>query len=97
MYSFISGIYMTSFAASGFFFFKFYRKFSDRFFLGFAGTCWLLALERVVLLLFSDPAVPLSSEQIEAQSMIYIIRMIAFLILVIAVVDKNRRGSDLKE
>jgi hypothetical protein len=91
--NFISGIYMTSFLASGFFFLKFYRNSGDRFFLGFAVPCWLLASERVALLFFEEPPTnPLEC----ARSLVHLIRMMAFLIILFAIIDKNRKSRSSK-
>ncbi|WP_141735534.1 DUF5985 family protein [Oligoflexus tunisiensis] len=78
---FLSGIYMATFAASGFFFLKFWRRTRDQFFLLFAWACWLIAAERVALLL----AVP----EDEPRSVVYFIRLAAFILIIAAIVNKN--------
>ena len=88
---FISGVYMATFAASGVFFLKFYRASRDVFFLYFCLACWLLSIERVALLFVEGgyAATPTPSGG-EARSFVHIIRMIAFTLILLAVVKKNR-------
>ncbi len=87
---FISGIYMTTFAFSGIFFLKFWRASKDRFFLYFALACWLISMERV-LLFFVQGYSPLPSVS-EPRTMAYVVRMFAFALILIAIIDKNRRA-----
>ena len=91
--SLLCGINMATFAASGVFFFKFYRRLNDRFFLYFALACWLLSLERIILFNMPDPFPSVSTPQNEGQSWVYLVRMVAFLIIVVAVIEKNRKES----
>lgn len=88
---FISGIYMATFAASGIFFLKFWRASRDRFFLYFCLACWLLSFERVALLFVEGgySALPTAASG-EARSYVHIIRMLAFALILIAVIRKNR-------
>jgi hypothetical protein len=78
---FLSGVIMATFAASGFFFLKFWQRTQDRLFLFFAWACWLIAAERVALL-FTAP-------EAEPQSFMYLIRLLAFLLIIAAIVNKN--------
>lgn len=89
--SFLSGIYMATFAASGIVFLKFYRHSKDSFFLFFCLSCFLMALERVVLLFFDDAFAAYSTEQTESHSGVYLIRLIAFFMILMAVIQKNRQ------
>ncbi len=86
---FLAGISMATFAASGLFFVKLWRAAQDRFFAFFAIACGLLSIERVVALfvqgVFDSDLVPLP----ESTSWIYLIRLLAFLMIVIAIVSKN--------
>lgn len=92
--SFLSGIYMISFAASGLIFFKFYKSTGDRFFKLFGYACWLFAAERIALFFVFDPLSSLSTVNIESKTWVYLIRMIAFLIIVFAIFDKNRNSKE---
>jgi hypothetical protein len=91
---FLSGICMATFAASGVFFFKFYRGSRDRFFLFFGLACWLLALERVVLLSYEIAFQSIRTVATEGASWVFTIRLLAFLLILAGIVDKNRRTTD---
>lgn len=82
MNQFISGAIMMACWVAGLFFLRFWRGTRDRFFAMFALSFWLLALERVILLMF-DPID-------ETRTFVYLIRSLAFLVIVLAVIDKNR-------
>jgi hypothetical protein len=70
---------------AGVFFFKFWRVSRDRFFVFFFLAFWLLSLNWIVLI----AAQPL----LEARQGAYVIRLAAFLLIIAAVIDKNRRAS----
>lgn len=65
------------------FFFKFWSKTEDRFFGFFALAFSLFAIERCFLAII-DPTN-------EAQPFVYSFRMLSFLIIIWAVIDKNRK------
>jgi hypothetical protein len=92
---FLSGITMATFGAAGVFFLKLWKTSQDRFFLGFAMACWLLSVERVAGLFVAGTMEDLRNPISEAGSWIYIIRLFAFLTILVVIVDKNRsqRGS----
>lgn len=81
---FLSGIIMMMFMTIGLYFLKFWTKTRDRFFLIFAVSFWLMALERIVLI-GADVAD-------ESRHYIYLIRLSAFVLIIAAVVLKNRKG-----
>lgn len=89
---FISGIYMATFAASGVFFLKFWRASKDRFFLFFCLACWLLSLERVALF-FVEGGYSANPVADEPRTWVYIFRMFAYVLILWAVIDKNRKAS----
>jgi Family of unknown function (DUF5985) len=64
---------------------RFWRTTRDRLFLFFAGAFATLALNRVSLALV-DPA-------LELQHYVYLVRLFAFLLLIVGIVDKNRRAA----
>lgn len=72
--------------AIGVYFLRFWQRSGDRFFVLFAIAFWVFAGNRVALLF-----VP--SEQESARLGIYVIRLLAFLLIIAAVVDKNARRS----
>lgn len=82
MYLFLSGCLMFAFFIAATFFARFWRRTGDRFFLIFTGAWLLLGVERLVLGMLDQP------EQLNPG--IYFIRLAAFLLIIIAIVDKNR-------
>ena len=81
----ISGAILMGYAVSGLFFFRFWRQTQDRLFLIFAIAFWLLGLQRLALALV-DPAH-------ETRTGLYLVRLFAFLLILGAIVDKNRSGG----
>lgn len=79
---FISGAIMMCYVVAGLFFLRFWRETHDRLFAVFAFAFWLLAANRVAFI-FID-------EANEARSYIYVLRLLAFVLILIAIVDKNR-------
>lgn len=88
--TFFSGIFMATFAASGLFFLKFWRSSVDQLFLRFAIACFLIAFERVVLLLYTFWVGPMTTTQPDATAWVYSIRLVAFALILWAIVAKNR-------
>jgi hypothetical protein len=82
MYLFLSGCLMLAFFVAAAFFLRFWRRTGDRFFLIFTGAWVLLGIERLVLATLNAP------EQLNPG--IYFVRLAAFLLIIIAIVDKNR-------
>jgi len=82
----LSGITTATFAASGIFFLKFYKTSRDPFYLFFCLSCWLLSIERIAILTFIGPA----QTNGESSPWVYLIRLVAFSLIVIAIVNKNR-------
>ena len=79
---FISGGIFFGFLIAALFFLRFWNKTGDRLFLIFAISFLLLSAERIVLLLLSVRG--------EFQFSVYSIRLLAFLLLIGAILDKNR-------
>jgi hypothetical protein len=90
---FFSGIAMATFGASGVFFLKFWKASHDRFFLFFAVACWLLSFERVVSLFVNGTLSDVSPAELDASSWVYLIRLLAFAMILIAIVEKNRKAK----
>lgn len=88
---FIAGVAMLAFAASGVFFLKFWKASRNRFYALFSTSCFLLAAERITLILRKGFDQPIRSEITEANSWVYLIRLAAFLILILAIWDQNRK------
>ncbi len=82
---FLSGMMMAIFAASGLFFFKFWRKTQEKFFLYFAYACWALSFERVLILIFTS--------DLEGHTWVYFCRLAAFMLIFAAVIHANRNRT----
>lgn len=82
MNEFISGMAAALCLVAGLFFLRFWRKTHDRFFAFFAASFWLMAVHRLVNVLLRD-----SNEHLVA---VYSIRLVAFVLILVAIVDKNR-------
>ena len=68
---------------AGLFFLRFWATTRDRLFLLFAAAFGCLAIQRVAL--------ALTKTVVEDQSPLYLLRLLAFIIIIFAIVDKNRR------
>jgi hypothetical protein len=79
--SFTSGMISAGFLACGLFFLRFWTRSHDFLFLAFAAAFWLLALNVAVVILIPEPD--------ETRSWFYLIRVVAYVLIVIAIVRKN--------
>jgi hypothetical protein len=83
---FIRGILVATSIIAAVFFARFYRKSRDRFFALFSLAFGILALNWLGTALIAP-------EQ-EARQWVFVVRLLAFLVILAAIVDKNRgRGS----
>ena len=82
MNPFFWGVIAMACWTAGLFFFRFWRQTRDRLFVLFALAFWLLCLNWVIL------GIALPSE--ETRHYVYLLRLAAFLLIVVAIVDKNR-------
>jgi zinc transporter ZupT len=82
MNEFLSGMAAALCLVAGLFFLRFWRKTRDRFFAFFAASFWLMAVHRLVNVVMRD-----NNEHLVA---VYSIRLIAFVLILVAIVDKNR-------
>jgi uncharacterized membrane protein len=82
MSQFISGMIMMGYLVAGFFFLRFWRDTRDRLFAMFGVAFFILALQR-----FGLQFVKIDSERVP---LLYFVRLVAFLIIIVAIVDKNR-------
>lgn len=85
MGDFLTGIIAMAFWVAGLFFLRFWRDSRDRLFLIFAVAFWALALTRVGLVMSSPGAL----EENNTTYALYILRLIAYLLIIYAIVDKN--------
>ena len=83
--TFLAGAIAAGFAIAGLFFLKFWKRTRDELFLAFTGAFWLLGLGQA-LLTFSD--IPL-----EERSWLYLLRLAAFILILIAIWRKNSTRS----
>jgi len=81
----LQAIAATAAWANGMFFFRFWRDTGDRLFAWFGGAFWLLGLSWIALALFNPTA--------EARPYIYALRLVAFLLIIVAMIDKNRQRA----
>ena len=74
------------YAVAGLFFARFWRDTADRFFGFLALAFWLLALHWGVL--------PLSDPAYEHRPLIFLLRLLAFLVVLVGIADKNRPPTE---
>ncbi|MEW6736664.1 MAG: DUF5985 family protein [Acidobacteriota bacterium] len=82
MVDFLMGAIMMAYFISGFFFLRFWYETRERLFIIFALAFWVLTVNQlgfVILNLLN-----------ETNSYLYIVRLIAFILILIAIIDKNR-------
>lgn len=82
LYDFLSGAVTMGFVTLGLFFLRFWRRTQDGLFLTFALAFALLGISQAILALGGFP--------VEERSWIYLIRLSAFLLILLGVVRKNR-------
>jgi hypothetical protein len=76
---FLSGCLTMAYAVAGLFFLRFWRDSRDRLFAFFAAAFWILAAQRAVVTLMN------------VSEIVYGLRALAFIVIIFAIVDKNRR------
>ena len=79
---FIAGMLTSAYAVAGVFFLRFWVTSKDRLFAIFATSFFVLGLQRVAL-------VAASRNEMDT-TWIYVIRLVAFLLIIFAIIDKNR-------
>lgn len=83
--SFLAGMVTAGFLAAGLFFARFWARSRDSLFLAFTAAFWLLAANQALVVLVPEP----ESEE----SWYYLLRVLAFVLIAIAIVRKNVGGS----
>ena len=88
MEDFLNGASFVAAAAIALFFLRFWRDTDDRFFALFAIAFGVFALNRVALAALDDDS--------EARTLVYLARALAFGLILVAIIDKNRpeKASD---
>ncbi len=79
------GAIIMGYAVAAVFFLKFWRRTADNLFLAFAAAFLLMAATPLLTILLEVPR--------EEQSPFYLLRLLAFLIIIVAIIGKSRRRS----
>lgn len=82
---FLSGAMMALCWIVSLFFLRFYIKSRDRLFACFSCAFFMLGVERLVISVYE-----ISNEKVGA---VILIRLISFILILLAIIDKNRRSS----
>lgn len=80
---FLSGILTAMYGIVALFFLRFWRHTRDRLFLFFSGAFAILAAQRVLLAAYAE------------MDALYLLRLLAFALIIIAIADKNRQSTKL--
>ena len=83
LYEFVLGALVMGCSVAGLFFLRFWRKTRDRLFAIFAGAFWLLGANWFALAF---------TEVDEVKTWLYAVRLLAFILILFAIIDKNRAG-----
>lgn len=83
MWLFLSGLTTMGFIIAGLFFFRFWRRTNDILFVYFGASFCILALSQALAAISGIPR--------EDQSWIYLLRLAAFLLLIVGIIGKNFR------
>ena len=81
---FLLGLISTGFVTAGMYFLRFWRDTRDRLFLAFAASFIVEGLNRCALLFVDKPN--------EGSPWIYVVRLLAFLLILLAIWRKNSGG-----
>ncbi|CAN5827877.1 hypothetical protein BH23GEM5_BH23GEM5_06450 [soil metagenome] len=82
MIQLMSGAIVTGYLVTGLFFLRYWRQSRDRLFAIFAAAFWLLAVQRLAL--------ALTTQYFEDVTWLYGVRLVAFVLILLAIIDKNR-------
>lgn len=82
MNGFLLGATSLAYACVGLFFLRYWRRSGDRLFVMFAIAFGVLAANRIAFAVYAGHA--------ESQTLLYVVRFIAFACVLVAIVDKNR-------
>lgn len=83
MIDLLSGVLLALDSVAGLFFLRFWYASRDRLFALFAAAFWILAIQRLLL--------SITRVVFEDQAIFYTMRLLAFVIIIAAIIDKNRR------
>ena len=79
----VSGALLMGYAVTALFFLRFWSASRDRLFAMFALAFGVLAVQRF--------AITMTRETMEDQTVFYLLRLAAYLVIIVAIIDKNRR------
>jgi len=79
---FLAGAVTFGFVMAGLFFLRFWKRTGDSLFAAFAAAFWLLGIAQALLALANIP--------VEERSWVYLFRLAAFALIIVAIVRKNR-------
>lgn len=82
----VSGAMVMAYFTAGLFFLRFWKDTRDRLFGSFAAAFFLLAIQRALLTIFVD-----QRGEDDSGMLLYGIRLVAFLLILWAIIDKNRK------
>jgi len=82
---FLLGVIVTASLTAAGFFWRFYRQTHDKLFLAFSGAFLIEGINRMTFLWIDKPS--------EGSPAIYMVRLVAFLLLLGAIIAKNRNPS----
>jgi hypothetical protein len=85
MIQLMSGAIVTGYLVTGLFFLRYWRQSGDRLFAIFAAAFWLLAVQRLAL--------ALTTQYFEDVTWLYGVRLVAFVLILLAIIDKNRSAA----
>ena len=83
-FDFVAGLIMMGYIIAGLFFLRFWIRTRDLLFAAFAAAFWLFAANQGLVALAGVPR--------EEQSWIYLLRLAAFTLIIVAIVYKNTRS-----
>ena len=86
MEHFLTGANAMAFTVAGLFFLRFWRETRERLFLTFAAAFWLLGIARVGVVMFRGAT--------EFHVALYLLRLAAYLLIVYAILEKNRMPKE---
>lgn len=83
-FAFLTGLIAAGYAVAGLFFLSFWRRTKDSLFAVFAVAFWLMALNQALPVVLGIPR--------EEQGGIYLLRLAAFTLIILAILRKNLSG-----
>jgi hypothetical protein len=86
MIEFLSGAVTAGYLVAAGFFWRFFRKTHDRLFVAFCAAFLLFALNQALVTLLTVP--------FEPESLVYVLRLLGFVVILAAILDKNLRRPE---